>query len=472
MAAPVISVNQMREWEKASWAAGRSAADVIDLVGRRIAARLEALTKPGEKILLLAGKGHNGDDVRAAQRHLNADRPRELLDVTDPRLALQKFKSAAGCSWIVDGLFGTGLDRPLDNSWQRFIDSVNNAGIPIVSVDVPSGLNAGTGQPEGAAITATMTLTVAAPKAGLLKAPEFVGRLEVLTDVGLVPCPFESDLNWTMESDFAQSPPRRPVDSNKGTYGHLAIYAGSSGYHGAAVLAGLGAGRARPGLITIFPQKAVYLPVAAQCQSAMVHIWRASQPLIKGCSAILCGPGLAGADVSNKMKEEARWHWEKAEQPMVVDASALDWIRRRPTPPGAIRLITPHPGEAGRMLGLSAGEVQKNRLGVVRKLSRDFGNCFVVLKGHQTLVGKASGKVYINSSGNPHLAQGGSGDLLGGYLAGLLAQPDWRRTPLDTIRYGVWQHGAAADYLSQRQANWRVEDLSAVLGSIHACRGA
>jgi len=467
MPLPVISIAQMREWEKASWAAGRTAPEVIDNVGRAIARRLEQLAGPGERILFLAGHGHNGDDARAARKHLGPERPALLLDVVDPAQGLQKFLEAVGdggFSWIADGLFGIGLDRPLDARWQKLIQAVNAANLPILAVDVPSGLNAETGGVEGAAITADLTLTVGAPKRGLLKAAQFVGRLEVLSDVGLVPCPFDSDLNWTVGNDFAHLPPRRPVAGNKGTFGHLAIYAGSFGYHGAAVLAGQGALRARPGLITVFPQESVYVPVAAQCQSVMVHVWQSGKALPKSCTAILFGPGLAAPELSVTMKEEMRTHWHKTPLPVVADASALDWLQPGPTPPGVIRVMTPHPGEAGRILGSSAASVQADRVLALRELSKEWGGCIVVLKGHQTLVGRATGKIFVNSSGNPWLAQGGSGDLLGGYLAGLLAQPDWQNDPLTTIRYAVWQHGAAADRLSQARANWTVEDLSRHLG--------
>jgi len=459
----------MREWEKASWAAGRTVPDVIDKVGRAIARRLESLAKPGERILFLAGKGHNGDDVRAARKHFNPERGAFLLDAVDPGQDLGKFLetvSGSGFSWIVDGLFGIGLDRPLDAQWQKLIEAVNGANLPIVAVDVPSGLNAETGGVEGAAIAAAITLTVGAPKRGLLKAAQFVGRLEVLTDVGLVPCPFDEELNWTVENDFARLPPRRPVESNKGTFGHLAIYAGSFGYHGAAVLAGHGALRARPGLVTVYPQESVYVPVAAQCQSIMVHAWRPGQTLPKGSSAILFGPGLAAPDLSDVMKEEMRMHWHKTPLPVIADASALDWLQPGPTPAGVVRVITPHPGEAGRILGSSAASVQADRVLALRELSKRLGGCFILLKGHQTLVGRATGKIFINSSGNPYLAQGGSGDLLGGYLAGLLAQSDWQNDPITTIRYAAWQHGAAADRLSETQSNWTVEDLSRQLGCV------
>ena len=463
MPIPVISVAQMREWEKASWAAGRTAPDVIDNVGRAIARRLDQLARPGEKILFLAGKGHNGDDVRAARKHLGRERGALLLDVTDPAQGLEKFLEAVGgggFSWIADGLFGIGLDRPLDAHWRKLIEAVNGANLPILAVDVPSGLNAETGGVEGAAITADLTLAVGAPKHGLLRAAQFVGRLEVLSGVGLVPCPFEGELNWTVGNDFAHLPPRRPVEGNKGTFGHLAIYAGSFGYHGAAVLAGQGALRARPGLVTVFPQESVYVPVAAQCQSVMVQAWQSGKALPKSCSAILFGPGLAAPELSGTVKEEMRTHWHKTPLPVVADASALDWLQPGPTPSGVIRVMTPHPGEAGRMLGRSAASVQADRVLALRELSKQWGDCFVVLKGHQTLVGRATGKVFVNSSGNPYLAQGGSGDLLGGYLAGLLAQPDWQNDPLTTIRYAVWQHGAAADRLSEARTNWTVEDLS------------
>lgn len=150
----------------------------------------------------------------------------------------------------------------------------------------------------------------------------------------------------------------------------------------------------------------------------------------------------------------------------VVDASGLDWLPLDPVPKKALRVITPHPGEAARLLRSTPHQVQANRLNALRNMSRRYGNTWVVLKGHQTLIGRSSGDVYVNSSGNPHLAQGGSGDVLAGYLAGLLAQPDLQADPLKTIRYAVWQHGAAADRLQATRPNWVVEDLIETLGTV------
>jgi NAD(P)H-hydrate epimerase len=188
--------------------------------------------------------------------------------------------------------------------------------------------------------------------------------------------------------------------------------------------------------------------------------------LPKTCSVILFGPGLAAEELPDALKEDLRSLWRTSPLAMVVDASALDWLEPGPTPDGAVRVITPHPGEAGRLLRTSAKEVQARRVAALRALSKQFSNCCVVLKGHQTLVGRADGDIFVNSSGNPHLAQGGSGDLLGGYLAGLLAQPFWRQDPLLAARYAVWQHGAAADHLEETQVNWTVEDLAQWLGRI------
>ena len=463
---PVISVEQMREWERATWAAGVKASDVILQVGQAIARRMQELAAPAERILFLAGAGHNGDDARAAVAALGEQRAM-LVDVPEPGRGLADFAAALKSepSWIVDGLFGIGLNRPLDSDWRALIDAVNAASLPVLAVDTPSGLNAATGRPEGAAVNATITLTVGAPKRGLIGAP-CVGRLEVAANVGLILCPHESELRWTLPQDFKGLPPRRAVESHKGTYGHAALIAGSLGYHGAAVLATQGALRAQPGLVSVYPQASVWGAVAAQTQAAMPHPWEPGKQLPPTCSAALFGPGLAGPDAPDALKNEIRVLWKTSALAMVVDATALAWLEVGATPNGAARVITPHPGEAGRLLDRSAGDVQRDRPAALRELSRKFGDCIVVLKGNQTLVGRAEGPIFINSSGNPHLAQGGSGDLLGGYITGLLAQSEWRRDALRAVRFAVWQHGAGADHLNDRQSNWTVEDLTRYLGNV------
>ena len=474
MSIPVISIAQMREWERASWAAGKSEAEVIRRVGEVLAQHAMRLTKAGDTIAILAGKGHNGDDARCAREHL-AERHVEVLEIKDAELDFPKLDALllSRPSLVIDGLFGIGINRPLDAKWIKVIERVNAAEMPVLAVDVPSGLNADSGEAMGGAIEASVTLTVGAPKAGMLKqnAWEYVGRLEVADDVGLIPLdPRPSALstrrlNWTMPEDFRDFPPRRPVAGHKGTFGHLAIVAGSLGYHGAAVLAARGAQRAQPGLITLFTQEQTYSPVASQLQSVMVQKWSPGLNLAEDFSAVAVGPGLASPEVPEELKNVVRRLWCESEKPMVVDASALGWLTTDPFPKNALRVITPHPGEAARLLKSTAAQVQADRPAALREVSRRFGNTWVVLKGHETLVGRGEGDMFVNSSGNPFLGQGGSGDTLSGYLAGLLAQAALQKDPLKTIRFAVWQHGASADMLSRTRPNWVVEDLLEVLGS-------
>jgi hydroxyethylthiazole kinase-like uncharacterized protein yjeF len=468
MSIPVISIAQMREWEKASWAAGKSEADVIRQVGKILAREALRLTKPGDHILILAGKGHNGDDARCAREHL-PDRRVEIFEVKNPETDFPKLEPLLRSrpALVMDGLFGIGINRPLDASWVKFVEQINAAHLAVLAVDVPSGLNADTGEPQGAAIQAAVTLTVGAPKMGLVRhhAARYVGQLIVAEETGLIDCPHHSDLNWTVPEDFCGCPPRRPVTGHKGTFGHLAILAGSLGYHGAAVLASRGAQRAQPGLITLFTQANAYVPIAAQLQAVMVQIWSPKIELPGKFSAVLIGPGLASPDVPDELKETARRLWRESSAPVIVDASALDWLPTDAFPKNTVRVITPHPGEAARLLQTAAAQVQADRPKSLREVSRRLGNSWVVLKGHQTLIGRSEGEILINSTGNPFLGQGGSGDTLSGYLAGLLAQPALQEEAARTIRYAVWQHGASADLLSRTRRNWIVEDLIEVLGS-------
>jgi hydroxyethylthiazole kinase-like uncharacterized protein yjeF len=483
MALPVLTLEQMRVWEDATWAAGIREADVIARVGERLAARLRELTQKGDRILLLAGRGHNGDDTRAAHSHLaerdarivNAFIPRQV--VTDLRLLLAR--DSRPC-WIVDGMFGIGLNREIDPAWQELFGVVNECGLPILAVDTPSGLDAGTGLPRGAAIRATITLTIGAPKCGLLaeSAMEYVGRLEVATGIGLLPNPeavirekqrrqtgTEADfpLWWTEASDFSGLPPARPVVAHKGSFGHVAIIAGSLGYHGAAVLAARAAGRARPGLITVITSPETYGPVAAQLAAPMVRPWRQPLELPPKTTALLVGPGLAGPEVPDWLRAQIVTWWRELPLPLIADASALDWLATETPCDQALRVITPHPGEAARWLakrGLPAGLSRPDLLATFTGQG-----IWTVLKGHQTLVGGPTGPAFVNPTGNPGLAQGGSGDALGGYLAGLLAQPGWAGDPLRTMRFAVWEHGNTADRLETARQNWTAEDLAAGLGA-------
>ncbi len=471
MPIPVISVAQMREWEKVTWASGVKEDAVMRQAGRSIARFAEQVTRPDDFVLVLAGKGHNGDDAAYACEFLGGRR-KELIRVIDPEVSARDLEPLLGRrpALIIDGLFGIGLNRPLSGAWMKLIERINQSSSRILAVDVPSGLSADSALPLDVAIRATWTLTLGAVKRGLIEtaAAPFVGRLEVATDIGLQPYPFTTEVSLTAPEDFRDFPPLRPVGGHKGTFGHLGIVAGSAGYHGAAVLAARGAQRAHPGLISVFTHEAVYRPVAAQLQAVMVQPLESELPLPESCTALVIGPGLAARDLPEQLKRSVRLLWQNSPLAVIVDASALPWLPAGPGAEGALRVITPHPGEAARMLQSTVAEVQRDRCHAARELSRRWGNCHVVLKGHQTLIGRGREDLFVNSSGNPHLAQGGSGDLLAGYLGGLLAQPELQREVGLALRFGVWQHGAAADALQAARPNFTIEDLAVELGNVRS----
>ena len=467
MPSPILSVAEMREWEQATWASGQSEDAVIRRAGGAIASVAHALTREGEAVVILAGKGHNGDDARQAARQLT-QRETRLLNVDNPASALGALEEhlSPPPALVIDGLFGIGLNRALSKEWVAFIRRLNECGLPVLAVDTPSGLHADEGTPQPEAVTATWTVTLGAVKQGLLEPAAWphVGRLLVAPEIGLAAFPMDTECHLTQASDFSDFPPRRAVEAHKGSFGHVLIIAGSMGYHGAAVLSARGAQRAQPGLITLYTQESVYGPVAAQLQSVMVRPCPENMTLPPRCSAILMGPGLADPGLSDSFRESMKQLWRSSKLPVIADASALDWLPKGAVCEGALRVMTPHAGEAARLLGAEAKGVTADRLRSVRRLSETWGGAQVVLKGHHTLSGGRAGRVGVNSTGNPKLAQGGSGDVLAGYLAGLLAQPGCQERFDQTIAFAVWQHGASADWLEATQSNWTVEDLAEALG--------
>jgi NAD(P)H-hydrate epimerase len=157
--------------------------------------------------------------------------------------------------------------------------------------------------------------------------------------------------------------------------------------------------------------------------------------------------------------------WRDLDYPLIVDASGLDILTADPFPKRFTRVLTPHPGEAARLLKSTPQKVQADRVAALRELSKRHGGAWVVLKGHQTLIGRETGAIFVNGTGNPRLAQGGSGDVLAGFIAGLLAQPAMQADVEKTLRYAVWAHGAAADCLSKQRRNWIIEDLAGEIGN-------
>jgi NAD(P)H-hydrate epimerase len=471
----------MRAWEARTWAAGVAQDEVIRAAGRAVATVVRRRSRVGAPVLVLAGRGHNGDDAAVAAGELD-DRDVLLVRVQSPGgagLALDWLERHAGRAGavVVDGMFGIGLSRPIAGECAEVVSAVHRSGLEVVAVDVPSGVDADRGVVMGTAVEAAITVTLGAVKRGLLeeRVARYVGRLELAADIGLVgaapvPGDDEAAVLWTVPGDFEAYPPRRPAGGHKGTFGHVAIVAGSEGYHGAAVLAALGALRARPGLVTVYTDERCYVPVASQLRAAMVRPWRGERIEANGHTAVVVGPGLASARLPGNCRTEVARLWREARCPVVGDATALDWLPERVEADAGLRVVTPHPGEAGRLLGVMAADIQADRCGAVRRLSGRWvgGRTVVVLKGRHTLVGGgamgfAEG-IRVNSSGNSGLGQGGTGDVLAGYLGGLLAQSALAAEPLQAVRYGVWRHGWAADRLEETGGAWTVDDLVAALG--------
>lgn len=493
---PILTTEQMRQWEEDSWKEGISQPDVIRTVGNKVAdcllqtiydhaknrySSLENDPKELEKgieqvmqtqqILVLAGPGHNGDDARVAANFLRGKvKEVQVLEVKDPKKALKTFKklvadrknffepmttSSRFCpTFIVDGMFGIGLNRPLSQDYVDLINAGNDCGIPIFAVDVPSGLNE-EGMPWPAAVKAQYTLTVGTLKRCLMcgDASKYVGQIGVIEDIGLIPDIPASDFEWIKLVSAAEVIDlKRPLDCHKGDFGHTLILAGSLGYHGAAVLAAKAAAAAKPGLITVCTMPETYIPVASHLVTQMVHPWSPEWQMPKGITSILVGPGLAAPGIPQVFWDWVRELWRSFPGNMIADASALDQIPEGET--AGVRVITPHPGEAARCLNITAKEVQSDRPGALRKLSEKFGNTYVVLKGYQTLIGTTKGKVYLNHTGNPSMAQGGTGDVLAGFLSGLFAYDRIGEEPIDNIEricYAVYSHGRAADEIENEK---------------------
>jgi len=365
---------------------------------------------------------------------------------------------------LVDALFGTGLSRELTGRFALAVELVNQAGVPVVAVDMPSGLSADTGRPLGVAVRATLTATMALPKVGQVVYPgrEYVGELRVV-DIGMpervirekAPPREYLDRGW---ATGVLRP--RAADTHKGTYGHVLVLAGSRGKTGAAVLAAKGSLRAGAGLVTLAcarslqPLMAGYLPEALTLglspETPDQELTPASaEAILSACErmhAAVLGPGFG---LSPEARELSVRLSLELPVPTVLDADALTALSGRPEQlreARAPRVLTPHPGEMARLLSRSKAEIQADRLKAAREAARRSGQV-VVLKGAATVVAGPDGREAVNSSGNPGMAQGGMGDVLAGIIAAFLAQG---YDPFEAACLGVFLHGASGDLLARR----------------------
>jgi hydroxyethylthiazole kinase-like uncharacterized protein yjeF len=452
-----------------------------------------------QRVSVLCGKGNNGGDGLVAARYLqsagiethvylfgesaamsgdagaNLKRWRKMngsFATIENEANWEKYWPAISSSQvIVDALLGTGLRGPASGVMARAIEEINrlsrNATAPrpafIVAVDTPSGLPSDGQAAEGPVLRAHTTVTFTAPKIGQLISPDSdaVGALEVRqigSPAALVEEVGRGELRWAEAEEFASLPLVRAADSNKGTFGHALLVAGSLGKTGAAVLAGRAALRGGAGLVTVATPHVGWNVVAAEQAEYMTEPLAATEAgtislkglengefakIEQGKTVLGLGPGLGGEP---ETRECIRAMVQQSPLPTILDADGLnafaghaDALRGRKA---EFLAITPHPGEMARLLGCSTREVQEKRLERASEAARRW-NVHVVLKGFHTVVAAPSGEVFVNTSGNAGLAKGGTGDVLTGFLAALTAQfrtHEWARV----LALGVYLHGLAA----------------------------
>ena len=382
---------------------------------------------------------------------------------------------------IIDAVFGTGLSRRASGKYLgaiRTLQRWRQEGCFVVSADVPSGLDADSGRVWGSAVEADVTVCFGYLKQGVCLEPgaAYAGRVEVV-DIGLggdAEKSLGADAVCLLEeSDAARRLPVRRAESHKGTYGHALVVAGCREHAGAALLAATGALRSGAGLVTLASEAFVTALAVGRQPELMSACFRdggalkvddAAQVLewMKGKQVLVLGPGLApGPSVPLFVKRLL----SKVDVPCVIDAEGLNVLAKvRSVSSSGPWVLTPHPGEAARLLGTTSLEVQRDRLGAVKAIARTY-NATVVLKGARTLIADARGNVFINPTGNPGMASGGSGDVLAGMVGGLLAQG---LSPLDACLVGVFAHGMAGDIAARTQGQLGLvaSDLLASLGTV------
>ena len=374
----------------------------------------------------------------------------------------------ANCELVVDAIFGTGLRDSVRDPIATVIDTINSFSIPILSVDLPSGLDADTGNPLGACVKADRTVTIGLPKRGLLVHPgaEFSGKLEVV-DIGFPEQVVDAQgikVNWTTMAEASEWVPSRPSASHKGTYGRVLVVAGSIGMTGAAALASAAALRAGAGLVTLAIPKSlnpILEGLLPEVMTLPLPETDAGSLSVSATSAILefaektksvlaIGPGISQhPDTVALVHELVRENREQGlDRQMVVDADGLNALSQAPEVIPLLdreAVLTPHPGEMSRLTRTSISDLEADRICTAQQFASEH-NLTLVFKGAPTVTGFPNGDVWINSTGNPGMATGGMGDVLTGIIAGLMAQGQASET---SAALGVYIHGLAGDIAAE-----------------------
>jgi NAD(P)H-hydrate epimerase len=418
-----------------------------------VVARLLAQRQAPVTVFLLADPAEFRSDARTMYEAIPATvKQVRIENSAQLRDTLKEF------DLVVDAILGTGIQGPVRGLFGEAIEAINDARLPVVSVDIPSGLPTDGGPIEGPVVRAAHTVTMGLPKLGMVIQPgiEFTGTVTVASldfPEDLLNDP-QISLNLLPETMVRDLLPPRPRDGHKGTFGSVMIVGGSQGMTGAPALASRAAMRSGVGLVFCASADGLQPQIAARLVEELTiplpssdghALDLSSLPKVaaeaKRMKAIALGPGVGQAEGTQQFVRKTA---AEIQLPMVIDADALnalaghlDILRTR----RAGTILTPHPGEMSRLTGLTTAQVQADRIGVARKLATDYG-VVVVLKGAQTIIADPDGSAYINPTGNSGLAKGGSGDVLTGLIAGLLAQ---NSQALPAALCGVFLHGLAAD---------------------------
>ncbi len=481
----VLSAAQMREVDRRTIELGIPGLVLMENAGHRVVEFLQReFALADQRVAILCGKGNNGGDGMVVARQLHTRlRPRALHvalagapeDLKGDALENYRMLRACGCAvgseitpemrtatLVIDALLGTGLKGPATGRMLEWICEINT-GFPlakVVAVDVPSGLESDSADSAGEVARADATVTFTAPKVGQVLPPNCtrVGRL-VVAPIGSPPELFESDpavfLSLVEREWFNGLFAPRKKWAHKGDFGHVLTIAGSRGKTGAAAMAGLAALRAGAGLSTVACAESAAPVIASHAAEIMTEPlpetgagsislrsfdYGRLAALAAAKDVIALGPGL-GAEPETV--EVVRRAWAEFAAPMVVDADGLNALAGTDFRGGGrLRVLTPHPGEMARLTGRSAADVQRDRVSAAREfaMAREVA---LVLKGYRTLIAFPDGRVWINPTGTPAMASGGTGDILTGTIAGLLAQ-----FPSDAdraIAAAVYIHGLAGE---------------------------
>jgi ADP-dependent NAD(P)H-hydrate dehydratase / NAD(P)H-hydrate epimerase len=494
----VLTAAQMREVDRLTIERGIPGLILMENAGHRVVELLASRFAPlsGHRIVVMCGKGNNGGDGLVVARQLHTRfHPRSLhvVLVADPAElggdAAENFRmlTVCGCPYsrevtaemrlatlVIDGLLGTGIKGPATGVMLESIREINS-GFPlakVVAIDIPSGMPSDSGAPVGEFVRADYTVTFTALKVSQAMPPncDRMGELHV-APIGSPPELYEDiPLSLVEPRQFAGLLAPRSRDANKGDFGHVLVIGGAHGKIGAAAMAGLSSLRAGAGLVTVACSELNLTAVAPVLMTAPLPNPRTIASIVERKDVIAIGPGL-GSDP--EMVSLTRSLFTGSDKPMVVDADGLNALSvgQIPDLPGnaKLRVLTPHPGEMSRLTGKTVAAIQADRLDAARALSTEKKIC-LVLKGERTLIAFPDGRVWINPTGTPAMATGGTGDILTGMVAGFLGQ--FPNQPDLAIAAAVYLHGLAGELgaASKGEKPLIATDLLDFLpAAIHAC---